>query len=228
MAAGQLDGAVRKAMLARRQRRGNMRVRAAGAWVGARACAVAQRGGAWAKLAEDLQLGCCRAGVWAACGCGDAGWQSGRTQATGAVRVQLWCGWQPIVVRVRGVGISGLKRGLHRRAHVCAAFLRARKPGGMQGRGAGWVLGEGTPRSLFSHALLQLTMDSSVSFTRCVVHPARVRTCGLHRHTEVSRGQGARVCLGSRADIFFLAACMQAGAVRVCADCVIGPARRNA
>ena len=157
-------------MLARRQRRGNMRVRAAGAWVGARACAVAQRGGAWAKQAEDLQLGGCRAGVWAACGCGDAGWQSGRTQATGAVRVQLWCGWQPIVVRVRGVGISGLKRGLHRRAHVCAAFLRARKPGGMQGRGARWVLGEGTPRSLFSHALLQLTMDSSVSFTRCVVH----------------------------------------------------------
>ena len=118
-------------------------------------------------LAIGLLQGRCVGSVWVRV---DAGWQSGRTQATGAVRVQLWCGWQPIVVRVRGVGISGLKRGLHRRAHVCAAFLRARKPGGMQGRGGGWVLGEGTPRSLFSHALLQLTMDSSVSFTRCVVH----------------------------------------------------------
>ena len=133
-------------------------------------------------LAIGWLQGRCVGSVWMRV---DAGWQSGRTQATGAVRVQLWCGWQPIVVRVRGVGISGLKRGLHRRAHVCAAFLRARKPGGMQGKGAGWVIW--VRAHLAACLLLQLTMDSSVSFTSCVVHPARVRTYGLHRHTDVSR-----------------------------------------
>ena len=227
MAAGQLDGAVGKRcgwQAAARQHE-SARCRCMGGRQGV--CSGSTRGRlgqASRGLAIGWLQGRCVGSVWMR-GCWLAEWaHAGDWGSEGAAVVRVaanrgaraGCGYIGFETgpasprtRVRSISSSTQTRG------------NAGK-GGQMGSGRGHTSQPVFPRSPSAH-------DGQLGQLYPLRRPpARVRTCGLHRHTEVSRGQGARVCLGSRADIFFLAACMQAGAVRVCADCVIGPARRNA